>query len=104
MYWPQMAAQLKDYMSKCDVCLSHYPQQSKEPIRQHTFADRPWSKIGADLCELQVRTLLVVSDYYSNFVEVKNISKSNTRGVQTAIKSMFSRYDVPDISVPNNGP
>jgi len=48
-----MAAQLKGYMSKCDLCLSHYPQQSKELIQQHTFEARPWSQIGAGLCELQ---------------------------------------------------
>ena len=42
----------------------------KEPILQHEFAARPWSKVGADLCDLQGRTLLVVCDYYSNFIEV----------------------------------
>ena len=50
MYWPRMSTQLKDYVSKCDVCMAHRPQQSKEPIQQHEFAARPWSKVGADLC------------------------------------------------------
>ena len=66
MYWPRMSTQLKDYVSKCDVCMSHRSQQSKEPIQQHEFTARPWSKVGADLCELKGRTLLVVSEYYSN--------------------------------------
>ena len=104
MYWPRMTTQLKDYMSKCDVCMSHRPQQRKELIQQHTFAARPWSKVGADLCELQGRTLLVVSDYYSNFIEVEKISKPNSSGVSKALMGMFARYGVPDTLVTDNGP
>ncbi len=98
MYWPRMSTQLKDYISKCDVCMTHRPQQSKEPIQQHEFAARPWTKVGADLCELKGRTLLVVSDYYSNYIEVEKISKPNTGGITKA------RYGVPDTLVSDNGP
>ena len=104
MYWPRMSTQLKDYVSKCDVCMAHRPQQSKEPIQQHEFAARPWSKVGADLCELKGRTLLVVSDYYSNYIEVENISKPNTLGITKALMIMFTRYGVPDTLVSDNGP
>ena len=63
MYWPRMSTELKEYISKCDICMSHRALPGKEPIQQHKFAARPWSKMGTDLCELQGRTLLVVSDY-----------------------------------------
>ena len=68
------------------------------------FAARPWSKVGADLCDLRGRTLLVVSDYYSNYIEVENISKANTAGVTKALKAMFARYGVLDTLVSDNGP
>ena len=90
MYWPRMGTQLKDYVSKCDVCTTHRPQQSKEPIQQHEFAARPWSKVGADLCDLKGRTLLVVSDYYSNYIEVEKISKPNTSGITKALMVMLA--------------
>jgi len=91
-------------MSKCDVCLSHYPHQFKELIQQHAFAARPWSKMGADLCELQGRTLLVVSDYYSDFVEVGNITKSNTQVSKRLLWALFSWSGVPDILITDNRP
>ncbi len=73
MYWPRMCTELKEYISKCDICLSYRPEQSREPLTQHQFAARPWNKVGADLCELNGRTLLVVTDYFSNYIEVENL-------------------------------
>ena len=46
----------------------------------------------------------MVSDYYSNYIEVENIHKANTGGVTKALKAMFSRYGVPDVLVTDNGP
>ena len=60
MYWPRMATELKEYISKCDVCLAHRASTRKEPLLKHEFVGRPWSKIGGGLCEMQGYTLLVV--------------------------------------------
>ena len=60
MYWPRMSTELKEYISKCDVCLAHRASPGKEPLLQHEVVKCPWSKISADLCELHGRTLLVL--------------------------------------------
>ena len=107
MYWPRMTTELKEYISKCDICLAHRAAPSapsKEPLQQHPIVARPWSKVGADLCDLQGRTLLVVCDYFSNFIEVENIPKANTQGVSKALKVLFSRYGIPDELITDNGP
>ncbi len=70
MYWPRMSSELKEFISKCDVCMAYRNTPTKEPISQHGFAARPWSKLGTDLCDHEGRILLVVSNYYSNFIEV----------------------------------
>ena len=57
----KMAAELKDYIAKCDVCLMHRASQGKEPFMHHEFSRHPWSKIGADQCELDGCSLLVYS-------------------------------------------
>ena len=51
MFWPRMSSELKEYVSKCDVCLAHRSTQGKEPIVQHEFPARLWAKVGADLCD-----------------------------------------------------
>ena len=104
MFWPRMSSELKEYVSKCDICLVHCSTQGKEPIVQHKFPARPWAKVGADLCDFQGRTLLVVCDYYSNFIEVESITKANTSAICKVLKTLFARYGVPDSLVSDNGP
>ena len=87
-FWPRMSVELKVYISKCDICMAYRSTPVKEPIVQHNFAACPWSKVGADLCELQGHTLLIVSDYHSDFIEVKNITQANTATVSKALKAM----------------
>ena len=88
-----MSSELKEYISKCDLCMAHRSSQGKEPIVQHEFAAHPWSKVGTDLCDLQGRTLLVC-DYYSNFFEVENITKVSTMGVSKALNPLGLRADI----------
>ena len=95
MYWPRMATELKEYMSKCDVCMTYRSAPGKEPIQQHELVPRPWARVGADLCDCHGRTLLVVCDYFSNYIEVDNLH-STTRVVSKALKVLFARYGVPD--------
>ena len=104
LYWPGMSTEIKDYVQKCDVCLAHRSSPGKEPILQHEVPERPWAKVGVDLCEFYDRTLLVIVEYYSNFIEVDQVNKTTTSGVTKILKSMFSRYGVPDQVVSDNGP
>ena len=62
MYWPRMSSELKEYISKCDVCLAHQSSPPKETLMQHEIIARPWAKVAADLCDSKGRTLLVVCD------------------------------------------
>lgn len=104
MFWPRMATEMKAYISKCDVCMAHRATPQKETMLPHDFTPRPWSKVGADLCELHSRNLLVVCDYFSNFVEVESLQTTTTRGVCKALKVLFARYGVPDTLITDNGP
>ena len=104
MFWPRMTTDLKTYISKCDVCMAHRSAPPKETLQQHYFIPRPWSKVGADLCELNGRTLLVVCDYFSNFIEVESLRTSTTRSVCKVLMALFARYGVPDTLVTDNGP
>ena len=104
LLWPMMASDVKDYVSKCHVCLAHRTSQTKEPLLQHEIVARPWAKLAADLCELHGRTLLVVSDYFSNYIEVARLCSTTTQAVVRELKTMFARFGIPEILVTDNWP
>lgn len=66
-----MNSQMKDFVGQCDVGLTHRDSQVREPILQRDVSQRPWAKVAAELCHFPGRVLLIVSDYFSNFIEVK---------------------------------
>lgn len=41
LYWPRMATELRNYNSKCDICLAHRNAQTKEPLLQHDLVLDP---------------------------------------------------------------
>ena len=102
LYWPCMTTKIKEYISRCDVCLAH--RNSQEPMLQHEFTVRLWAKVAADLCELDNRMLLVVSDYYSSYIEVARLNNLTTRAVVKEVKEIFARFGVPVTLVTDNGP
>ena len=99
-----MTTELKEYIAKCDVCMAHRSEQSKEPIQQYEFAARPWSKVAIDLCKLDGRTLLVISDYYSNYIEVARVASVTSRSIIKKLKAVFARFGIPEVLVSDNGP
>jgi len=101
-----MSTEVRDYVSKCVICLRHRDAQPKVPLLQHEVNARPWARVATDLCELDGRTLLVVVDYYSGYIEVESLKQTTSRAVIKCLKQMFSRYGSPDVLVSYrpNGP
>ena len=102
IFWPVMSKNMKERISTCEICLTHADSQMKEPIIQHDIGETPWSKIGADLCELHGRMLLVVTDYYSNFISVKRLNSTTTTAVSKQLMKLFSVHGIPKIIMTDN--
>ena len=103
-FWPRMSPDLKEYITKCDVCLAYQNAPHKETIIQHEVTAWPWAKVGADLCDAQGRTLLVVCDYFSGFIEVERLQSTTSSAVRKALRVLFARYGIPNVLVTDNGP
>jgi len=64
----------------------------------------PWTKVATDLCEFDSRVLLVICDYYSNFIEVVYLGSITSQAIIKELKAIFARFGVPDTLVTENGP
>lgn len=65
---------------------------------------RPWSKIGMDLLELRGNHFLLILDYLSKWPELARLESLTSMFVITHVKSMISKYVIPDITIIDNGP
>ncbi|KAG1652083.1 Organic cation transporter 1 [Nymphon striatum] len=61
VYWPRMNAELRDYISKCDICQTYGTRQTKEPLKSHETPDCPWMKVGTDLFSSAGNDYLITS-------------------------------------------
>ena len=104
LFWPRIASDVKDYVSKCDVSLAYRTSETKEPLLQHEVISWPYAKVAADLCKSNGRPLLVVSDYFSNFIEVSHLHTITTKAVVHKLKTIFACFGIPEILVTDNGP
>lgn len=63
--WPGLSRDLTELTDSCRACREHRPSQKKQPT---ILQERPWRKLGADLCACQGKDYLVVADYYSRWL------------------------------------
>ena len=94
IYWPGMNAEVKDHLSKCDVCNAHRPEQCREELQTHKFPHLPWAKVATDVFELDGQNYVILVDYYCNF-EINKPKKTMTQAVFNALRPHFVRHGVP---------
>uniref|UniRef100_A0A8C4ST07 Integrase catalytic domain-containing protein n=1 Tax=Erpetoichthys calabaricus TaxID=27687 RepID=A0A8C4ST07_ERPCA len=78
--------------------------QQKEPLISTPLPDRPWKRLAIDLCEYNKHTYLVVSDYFSRFLEILHMPATTTSEIVLKLKALFARFGCPDEIVSDNGP
>ena len=91
--------------SKCAVlCREMKPSQRKEPLISTPLPDRPWKRLAMDLCDHDKHTYLVVSDYFSRFLEILHLPTTTASQVILKLKAVCARFGCPDEVVSDNGP
>ncbi|GFS12098.1 Pol polyprotein [Elysia marginata] len=65
VWWPQINQEIKDRVARCQHCIEKKPTQRKETLLTSELPDRPFQKVGIDICEFKKNQYLVLEDYYS---------------------------------------
>ena len=73
-------------------------------MKSHEIPTRPWSKISADLCQLDGSNYLVMVDHYSDFFELDPLGgNTSANAVIRAMKRQFAHHEIPDECISDNG-
>ena len=103
LFWPGMSADLKNYVSSCNVCNKYCIKNTKESLKSHDFPSRPWAKVGMDIFTIGNCNYLILVDYYSSYFEVNSLENLLASTVVNKVRGHFSRYGIPDTVVTDCG-
>lgn len=105
LYWPNMSTDIKNIVEQCLICAKFKPCNQKEPLQNFEICKYPWQQVGIDLMYFDNLTYLIVTDYYSKFIEIALLNKdSRSSNVITHLKSIFARHGIPLSLVSDGGP
>ena len=66
--------------------------------------NRPWAKVGTDLCQRNNQICLCTVDYYSNWIEIDKVPNESSKATIDILKQHLARYRIPDVVISDNGP
>lgn len=66
--------------------------------------DYPFQKIGSDLFVLDGTTYLITVYYFSWYPKIVKLTSLTSQSVINTLKSIFSRYGIPEQVVSDSGP
>lgn len=81
VWWPGLATEMKTLVKSCQVCCEMKRTQQKEFLISISLPERPWKRIAMYLCELNRHSYLVISDYYSKFLEILHLPSTTSAQV-----------------------
>ena len=64
--------------------------------------DHPWLKCAADLFHLQGHYYLLIVDYYSKFIAIKNLQNPQSKTVINKCKKLLSQFGIPNKLIMDN--
>ena len=104
LFWPEIDAEIKEYISYCEICTQYYAKQPKETLMSHESPDRPWEKISGDIRTTDGKDYLITEDCFSNFWQIDRLRDTKASTCVLKLNSHFARNGIPDIVTSDNGP
>ena len=89
VWWPRIGKDIKSRVASCRHCLEKQPSQASEPLLPSTLPDRPFQKVGIDICEFRNKHYLVQVDYYSRYIDVTYLPSLTSATVIGKLKNFF---------------
>ena len=104
MWWPGISPQIEAMITNCQHCQMHRNNQRSEPLMPRELPGRPWQQVDMDLLTHRGKEYLVVSDVYSRWLEIVELTSTSSQSVIRQLKKIFSTFGYPDVMFSDNGP
>ena len=89
----------------CSECQQAQPLPAPAPLKPWSWPTRPWSRLHIDFAgPMDGRMFLVVVDAHSKWLDVIPMKTTNAVTTIQQLRTLFSRFGVPESIVSDNGP
>lgn len=110
-FWPSMAAQIKLYVDRCEMCKAiKAPNKSLRPEMGKAFlVDRPFQHVYIDFLGPYPKTkeghlyIFILLDQLTKYPLIKTMSKATSSNVVKFLNEIFSMFGVPESILSDNG-
>ena len=98
VYWNGISRDIDTMVESCLHCLNVRNFPKKDKLIPHDVPDRPFQKVACDIFTLDGDKYQVIVDYFSKWVEVKELSLHPTSAeILAHWKLVFTRFGLPNI-------
>ena len=87
LYWQGMTTEIEDLVARCSYCLTYRNKQQSEHLIDHDIPQSPWIKVASDVFHLFGHHYVIVTDYYSGYIELERIPDTTSTSVITKLKT-----------------
>lgn len=92
VWWTRMDQMVEDFVHSCSECIL-VSEPNIAPITRSIMPDGPWKKIAIDYTEVvSGQHLLVVTDYFSRYVETILIQSMTAKNTVMKLREVFARF------------
>ena len=102
-WWPHVSKDIQDRVAACGHCLEKRPSQAREPVLPLSLPNRPFQKVGEDLCEFRGLQYLVIVDYYSRYIDLAHLPNITSSTMVNKMKNSFAHRGIPETVISDNG-
>ncbi|KAJ8371257.1 hypothetical protein SKAU_G00112850 [Synaphobranchus kaupii] len=104
LFWPNMRAEIKDFVANCSACNEYARVQQKESMMSHDIPVRPWQAVSMDVYSYAGKDFFIIVDQYSDYWEIDHLPDLSADTLIMRCKAQFARYGQPDRVITDNGP
>lgn len=106
VWWPKLDTDVEAYVKKCRGCTLVAVQDAPEPMMRKEMPTGPWEDIAIDFLGPlpEGQHLFVVVDSYSRYLEVCEMTNTESKETIQHLLEIFGRYGVPSLIKADNGP
>jgi hypothetical protein len=103
-YWPRIDQDVESLLKNCPQCNKYANALCKEPLYAREIPDLPFELVATDLFEFGNKTFIVFIDYYSKWIELKELKNKQSSTITIMLKEIFATHGCSRILYADNMP